>query len=166
MTIYNNVGKISSEVQQQQIQTDAKSESELVPLGIRLPLNRGTKSYESLFRMNTDIVSKVSNNYKTFLMTKKGELVCKPDFGLSIAEIFNRTDLEKKDLENIVMEEIESATSKYFPFIKLLDFESKLELVSLENTLKAEYNKIAIRYSVEGFEEKSITFEMMIRRSK
>lgn len=164
MTIYNNVGRISTEVQQQQIQIDIKGKSKIVPLGISLPLNRGTKSYETLFKMNTDIVSQVSNNYKNFLLTKKGELVCKPDFGVSISEIFNRTDLDKEDLENIVMEEISKATAKYFPFIKLLDFESKL--VSLDNTLDAEYNKIAIRYSIEGFEEKSITFEMMIRRSK
>jgi hypothetical protein len=163
MTNYNNVGKSSGEVQLLKIQNEHKQKNEVIPLGIRFPLSRGTKSYESLFKMNTDILSQVSNNYKTFLTTKKGEVVCKPDFGLSISEIYNRTDLENEDLENIIMKEIGAATNKYFPFIKLLDFESKL--VELENKKDAAYNKIIIRYSIEGFEDKSITFEMMLRRS-
>ena len=88
-----NTGQTLQEKNEKEL-LDLKSiKSDVLPLGIKMPLERGSKSYESLFKMNTNIFDQVSNNFKTFLMTKKGELLCKPNFGTILHEIYNKTDI-------------------------------------------------------------------------
>ena len=117
----------------------------------------------SLFKMPKSIKSQVSNNFQTFLLTKKGELLCKPDFGTSISSIYNRTDLTVDQIESIVMEEVNISVRKYFPFIQLLDFESKNITNNEEDNV--DFFKVVIRYSVEGFENEINSIELTIRRS-
>ena len=157
-----NSGIRNSELRQQERQ-ESGSLNENLPLGIKMPLQKGSESYESLFAMNKNLFAQVSNNYKTFLITKKGELLCKPDFGLTIYNIYNRTDLNFQEMEDIVMQEIKDSTAKYFPFIILKDFESKL--VESNNTNQPNYVAIEIRYTLEGFEENINTISLSVRRS-
>tara|TARA_Y100000992_G_scaffold213260_1_gene146875 strand:+ start:118 stop:618 length:501 start_codon:yes stop_codon:yes gene_type:complete len=158
-----NIGKTLQELSQEEKLDTMSISNDVLPLGIKMPLERGSKSYESLFKMNTSVFDQISNNFKTFLMTKKGELLCKPNFGTIFHEIYNKTDLEKDDIENIVMEEIEESTREFFPFINLLDFESK-EFTSNNND-DANYILITIRYSILGFEDRKNSLELRIRRS-
>jgi hypothetical protein len=161
-TNFINTGLNEKEIRQHQKQLfDVDNIAK--PIGIKMPITKGFKSNESLFEMNTDIISQVSNNYKTFLLTKKGELLCKPDFGLTINNIYNRTDLSQEDMENIVMQEISQSTKKYFPFIKLKDFESRI--VNSSDLSVPSYVKVSIGYVIEGFEDKTNIIELSIRRS-
>ena len=133
------------------------------PIGIKTPLEYGSASQDSLFKMNTDVLTQLSNNYKTFLLTKKGEVLCKPDFGLSLHDLFNKTNLELNEIEEIAMSEINESTKKYFPFIKLRSFESNL--IKNKNNLLPEYIKLNITYSIEDFEKIENSIGLVIRRS-
>jgi hypothetical protein len=157
-----NTGQTLQEKNEKELLDSKSIKSDILPLGIKMPLERGSKSYESLFKMNTNIFDQVSNNFKTFLMTKKGELLCKPNFGTILHEIYNKTDLELDDIENIVMEEIQSSVSEFFPFINLIDFESK-EVTN--NSNDANYMLVTIRYFIQGFENRKNSLELRIRRS-
>tara|TARA_Y100000589_G_scaffold234512_1_gene221910 strand:+ start:335 stop:835 length:501 start_codon:yes stop_codon:yes gene_type:complete len=158
-----NTGKTLQDRNEEENLNSSSAKSDILPLGIKMPLERGTRSYESLFKMNTNIFDQVSNNFKTFLMTKKGELLCKPNFGTILHEIYNKTDLEKDDIENIVMEEIQESTREFFPFINLIDFESKE--VTSNNNNDANYMLVTVRYSIQGFEDRKNSLELRIRRS-
>jgi len=163
MTIFKNTGKSIQEVESIKKNIEQSNSSEDLPLGIRMPLEKSFSPNETLFKMNKNIKSQVSNNFKTFLLTKKGELLCKPDFGTSISSIYNRTDLTVEQIESIVMEEVSISVRKYFPFIQLLDFESKNITNNEEDS--ADFFKVVIRYSIEGFENETNSIELTIRRS-
>lgn len=163
MTSFKNIGKSTQEVNQLKKNVERSLDKKMMPIGIKMPLEKGVRSYESLFKMNTSLQDQVSNNFKTFLLTKKGELLGKPDFGTNISGIYNRSDLEINQIEDIVMNDISTNTSKFFPFITLLDFESRE--ISNNNELDANYVKIAIRYNIQGFEDKINSIELTIRRS-
>ena len=163
MTTFKSIGKNLQEVDQIKKREENSLSSENLPVGIKMPLERGSKSYESLFKMNTDVIKQISNNYKTFLLTRKGELLCKPDFGTTISDIYNRTDLNNDQIEEIVMNDISDSTRKYFPFISLVDFESK-EIAS-NSKENANFTKVSIRYTITGFEENINSLELTIRRS-
>ena len=66
-----NTGQTLQEKNEKELLSSKSIKSDILPLGIKMPLERGSKSYESLFKMNTNIFDQVSNNFKTFLMTKK-----------------------------------------------------------------------------------------------
>lgn len=163
MTNFKNTGRNVQEEQRLNRNIFKSDRSDVLPIGIKMPLEKGQASYESLFKMSTNVRSQISNNYKTFLLTKKGELLCKPDFGTMITSIYNRTDLELEQMEEIVMDDISKGTKKYFPFISLIDFESKE--VTRENKIEANFIKISIRYAIEGFEADTNNIELTIRRS-
>ena len=60
------------------------------------------------------------------------------------------------------MEEIQSSVSEFFPFINLIDFESK-EVTN--NSNDANYMLVTIRYFIQGFENRKNSLELRIRRS-
>jgi len=135
------------------------------PLGIRLPLSKGRRVSEDLFSMNFEVQKQISNNYKFFLSTKKGELLCKPDFGLSIFNIYNSTGISLGEKEAIAMEDIKKNTKKYFPSIKLKDFQS--DLVPTDVSSEADLFLITITYTLDilGIEDIPNTIELLIKGS-
>lgn len=162
-----NSGKKEADVILENTQQNSQLNSFDIPIGIRLPLSKGKKSKESLFEMNFEIEKQISNNFKVFLSTKKGELLCNPEFGLPIFTLYNKTNLSLEDIENIVMKEIKEGTSKYFPSIELEDFESVLD--PLKNNDVPDLLKIRIGYrlklgSLESSRTKHIV-ELDIKRS-
>lgn len=160
---FKNVGKTIEDRFKDESLNKQKSESDVLPIGIQMPLQRGSSSSETLFKMNNNVFDQISNNLKVFLMTKKGELLSKPDFGTLLFELYNRTDLEKEDIENIAMQEINTGISKYFPFISLVDFES-FEIEE-DTSINANYFLIVIRYIIQGFEENINNIQLKIRRA-
>jgi len=160
---FKNNGKTIEKSRLEESAQNIEQEELEIPIGIALPLQKGIKKNEDLFKMNYDVFSQVSNNFKQFLMTKKGEVLCNPDYGTILSDIYNRTDLELEDIENIVMNDISEGVAKFFSFINLLDFSSKE--VNLNDTFEEDYVKVSIRYTVQGFEENVNTIELSIRRS-
>lgn len=163
MSLFNSTGRTASEIREEIVKQAEISSNQVIPLGIKMPIEKGVESYETLFKMNTDLFKQISNNYKMFLTTKKGELLCKPDFGTSITDAYNRTDLDIEDIENIVMDEISKSTEKYFPFIILRSFESKL--IGDNNENLPNYVQIEISYSIRDFESQNNVMILNIRRS-
>ena len=162
---YLNTGTKEKEDLQALSQARQLSLSSEKPLGIRLPLSKGRKASEDLFAMNFDVQKQISNNYKIFLTTKKGELLCNPDFGLTIFDTYNSNGISLEDKENIVMEDIKKNTKKYFPSIKLKDFQS--DLVPAKTSSDSDYFLITITYTLEilGIEDILHTIELAIKGS-
>lgn len=131
-----------------------------IPLGIKLPLERGTRSNETLFKMNFDEQSQISNNLKVLLMTRKGEVLGFPDFGTNLIEIYNRTDLD--NIEELAMSEIGSVVSQYTPSVSLEDFTS--EYVKSEN--QDSYYKLDITYSIPSDDSYTKTMTIKIKTSR
>ena len=118
-----------------------ENQTDNIPLGIKLPLEKGTKSNETLFKMNFNRSDQISNNLKVLLMTRKGEVLGLPDFGTNLIDIYNRGDLD--NIEELAMSEIGSAVRQYTPQVNLEDFTS--EFISSEN--QDNYYKLDITYS-------------------
>ena len=113
------------------------------PIGIKLPLELGKSYGESLFRMNFNIADQISQNLRSLLMTRKGERLCFSDFGTNLQKIFSLKNEE--NLEEIAMEEIRRSTSKFFPFVSLVNFISSE--VTNDNDQDKIY-KITIEYTI------------------
>lgn len=161
--MFKNAGKSVDDVRQEKASIDESKKTDAAPIGIQFPLRRGSKSYETLFKMNDNVFDQISNNLKVFIMTQKGELIGKPDFGTILHNIYNRTDLEKEDIENLAMQDLSAGISKYFPFVNLIDYES-FEVKENSN-VNADYVKLDIRYNIQGFEESVNRIQIKIRRS-
>ena len=160
---FKNIGKTIEDRFQEESLRKQTSAVDNFPIGIQMPLQRGSNSSETLFKMNNNVFDQISNNLKVFLMTKKGELLNKPDFGTLLFELYNRSDLEKQDIENIAMEEISRGIDKYFPFVSLVDFES-FEIEE-DSKINANYFLIEIRYIIQGFENNINSIQIKIRRA-
>jgi len=160
---FKNVGNnLEEKIQEINVNESIEKDS-LMPVGIQMPLRKGRGKNETLFKMNNNVFDQISNNLKVFLTTKKGELLGKPDFGTLLFNIYNRTDLDLTDIENIAMQEISEGISKYFPFVTLIDFETN-EIKS-DKTLNANYFNIDIRYTIQGFEDNMNIISLKVRRS-
>lgn len=106
--------------------SSSRLKNEKKPIGILLPLQKGNKKNESLFKMSFDLSEQILNNFRNFLMTKKGEMIGNPSFGTSLGNIINFTNLEKSDIEEFILEEINLGIRNYFtntlnntPFINI-----------------------------------------------
>ena len=160
---FKNIGKSLSETNQEEsLKREIESEN-YVPIGIEFPLVDGNYANEGLFKMNYDVLQQISNNLKLFLQTKKGELLGKPDFGTLLSSLYNRTDIEIEDVENIAMQEVSTCVNKYFPFINLIDFTSS-KIASDDVTSTVTYD-VRIRYSIENYKENISEIKLLIRRS-
>jgi phage baseplate assembly protein W len=95
------------------------------PLGIKTPLEKGSKLNETLFKMNYEIEDQINDNLKNLLMTKKGEKICFNDYGTRLHEIY-ASDKSMDQIYNDVMSDISIATSKYMPSISLVNYYSKI----------------------------------------
>lgn len=94
------------------------------PIGVKTPLERGTSSKESLFKMHFDISSQIKDNLKNLIMTQKGERLGFPDFGTNLRQIYSNNTLTKDQIVDIASKEIGSVVSKYMPSIRLEEFYS------------------------------------------
>ena len=70
-----NIGKTLQELSQEEKLDTMSISNDVLPLGIKMPLERGSKSYESLFKMNTSVFDQISNNFKFLLKTKASKVV-------------------------------------------------------------------------------------------
>lgn len=94
-----------------------------VPIGISTPLVQGNKDSETLFEMNYKIEDQILDNLKNLLMTKKGERLGFIDYGTDLWKIYN-SKLDKEEIFDYAMNEIQSTVNKYMPSINLSNFYS------------------------------------------
>lgn len=137
-----------------------ENQTDNIPLGIKLPLEKGIKSNETLFKMNFNRSDQIGNNLKVLLMTRKGEVLGFPEFGTNLIDIYNRGDLD--NIEDLAMSEIGSAVSQYTPQVSLEDFTS--EFITSDN--QDNYYKLDITYSTSEQDSfaKQITIKIKTSR--
>lgn len=99
-------------------------ESELLPLGFSLPLDINS-SGNGLFKMNTQLKDQLEDNFKTLVLTKPGERLGFPDYGVDLSDVLH--GLGQEDIDQLAMDRIRSAVEKYMPFIQLKGFSSEYE---------------------------------------
>jgi len=104
------------------------------PLGIKTPLERGSRKSESLFKMHFDISKQIEDNFKNLIMTQKGERLGFPSFGTQLKEIYSNNNFTEDEIAEIASKEIENAVSEFMPNISLLEFYSqRLDLSQVKN---------------------------------
>lgn len=94
------------------------------PIGIKTPLERGSREKETLFKMHFDISEQIKDNLKNLIMTQKGERLGFPDFGTNLRQIYSNNTLTKDEVADIASQEINEVVSKYMPSISLQEFYS------------------------------------------
>ena len=145
---FKNTGKSLEDFKKVKSFQEKLDKGKKKPIGILLPLEDSKKAGSSLFEMSYDLESQVKVNLKNLIITRKGEVVCKPDFGTSIIDLYNRTDLD--DMDDVIMSEISDAVSKYMPYVSLINFFSK----KIESTSENKAHMLfQIQYNVNQLNE-------------
>lgn len=118
-----------------------KNNQSLIPIGIKTPIKLGVRDNE-LFEMHYKVADQVRDNLKNLILTNHGERLIQYNFGANIRPIlFDYTNKENFDDE--VMLNINTAVTKYMPYVNLLDYDSK---VILEDGMSKV--RLLINYSV------------------
>jgi len=94
------------------------------PIGIKTPLELG-KTNDGIFKMHTDGVAQIHDNFRNLLLTNHGDRLGLYDFGANLAELSHELGAEMGDTEAI--KRIKKATAKYMPFIELDTFEPLID---------------------------------------
>lgn len=113
------------------------------PIGLKTPMRLGS---EDIFQMNKTIKDQIKDNFRNLLLTNHGERVGLFDFGGNLRELSLELSSEKLDDELLVR--INTATSKYMPYITLDRMQREIINFDNENVAKL---KIKIFYSVPFF---------------
>lgn len=96
-----------------------------IPVGIKTPLEIDSLGKE-IFALNYNIQDQVRDNLRNLLMTNHGERVCLYDFGANLQPLVSEY-VNKDDFDSEAMLRINTAISKYMPFITPLEFDSKVD---------------------------------------
>jgi phage baseplate assembly protein W len=115
----------------------------LTPIGIRTPLELDSYGKELLV-MNYKVPEQVKDNLKNLLLTNHGERVVQYDFGANISPLSAEYSA-KDDFDSEVMMRINTAISKYMPFVTPLEFDSVADRETNQYVGKVE---ITIIYAV------------------
>ena len=95
------------------------------PLGIKTPLEKGSKTGETLFKMHFDIKDQIRDNLKNLIMTQKGERLGFPDFGTNLRQIYSNASISNEEILDRASNQIKEVVSKYIPNIRLINFYSE-----------------------------------------
>lgn len=128
-------------------------ENEDLPLGFSLPLDINSFG-NGLFKMNTSLNDQIENNFKTLVLTRPGEKLGFPDYGVDLADIIH--GLGKEDIDQIAMDRIKSAVENYMPFVQLKGFSSKYDNSNENETIL----NILIIYKINDGAEKTLDLRL------
>jgi phage baseplate assembly protein W len=116
---FKNVGIKKFETENDLIQKSLK------PIGIKTPVEYG-KQGEGLFLMHYDLRNQIHDNLRNLILTNHGERLGIYDLGANLRPLL--TDFSNKDdFDGEAMIRINTAVSKYMPFVSLVGFESTPE---------------------------------------
>lgn len=166
--IFNNVGENIDEFRKKnknELNIFAKRNKKK-SIGIKLPLKKGTSVNESLFKTNYSIVDQIRDNLKFLLSVRKGEKLRDLNFGTNLQSLFNQTNKNDEEIEEIAIEEIRSAVDLYmnpavigernfFVILKTFSMEKKLNNLN-ENAVYT----LTVEYEVSGLSANDIEFLM------
>ena len=92
-----------------------------IPLGPLVPLQKGSKNKETLFKMHYDIKQNIKNNFANLIMTRKGEKFCDLDYGVDFKDLYTLMHSEEQEALNAAGREINEAISKFIPKINIVE---------------------------------------------
>ena len=125
------------------------------PIGIKTPLEKGSVSGETLFKMHFDLVEQVKDNLRNLIQTTKGERLGFPDFGTDLQQIFSDRSLTDEQIFEIAMNEIKDAVDKYMPTLSLVNFKTG-EIEKDSGTTSLSGNGVITRINKGTFSEARI----------
>lgn len=89
------------------------------PIGIKTPIELGDEG-DGLFKMHRNLADQVRDNLRNLIMTNHGERLNFYDFGANLIPLLSELASEDGDME--AMRRIQTAVSKYMPFVSLENF--------------------------------------------
>lgn len=134
---FKNVG-----IKKFQTESDVLQRS-LKPIGIKTPIEYGQQG-EGIFHMHYDLRDQIADNLRNLVLTNHGERLALYDFGADLRPLL--TEFSNKDnFDGEAMIRINTAVSKYMPYVTLVGFDSKPDY---ENNQFVGKISIIIVYSV------------------
>jgi phage baseplate assembly protein W len=92
------------------------------PIGVKTPLELD-RNTNSLFKMHTDIRAQIADNLRNLILTNWGERLGLFDFGANlrplVAEYTSKTSFDQEAALRI-----NTAVSRWMPFLEMLEYES------------------------------------------
>ena len=99
-------------------------EVQVRPIGVKTPVETGT-GRSGIFEMHFNVPDQLSDNLRNLILTNHGERLARPDYGANLRPLaFELTSRE--DWEAEAMERINTAVSKFMPFVDLETFSSEV----------------------------------------
>lgn len=148
----------SSGVRKDARQFTKKTVSQERPIGIKTPLEPG----DDLFKMHTNPIKQLSDNFRNLIMTNHGERLGMFRFGANLNSIVFEYSNSPK-FETIVGEIITEVTRKYIPSIAI----TGITAAFVDQTDKNEINKLGmakvrlrINYNIPKFKSPNLALEV------
>lgn len=130
-----------------------------LPIGIKTPVSFGENG-EGLFSMYTDIKNVVHDNLRNLLLTNFGDRVILYNFGANLMPLVSEYSA-KDDFDGEAKIRINTAVSKWMPFVSLVGFDSRPEFIDNRYTGRI---VILVVYSVPqlGITEKALEILLFV----
>lgn len=94
----------------------------VLPIGIKTPVESGTDGF-GIFAMHTDIKEQIADNLKNLVLTNWGERLGNYYFGANLRPLLADFS-HKENFDEEAMVRINTAITKYMPFVTPLAYES------------------------------------------
>jgi phage baseplate assembly protein W len=96
-----------------------------VPVGIKTPLELDDSGKE-IFALNYNVQDQIRDNLRNLVLTNHGERVCLYDFGADLRPLLSEWT-NQDDFDSEACLRINTAISKYMPFVTPLEFSSLVD---------------------------------------
>lgn len=116
--------------------------AESIPIGIRTPMRLGQGS-DGIFQMHFSLADQIRDNLRNLILTNHGERVAIYNFGANVQPL--TLELGSEIFDNELLLRINTAVSKFMPFVKLDRLEREID--NLDNEIVAKI-RLRIFYSV------------------
>lgn len=161
---YNNISFKNTGITIPEIKKSNRDAPDFIaefPIGIKLPLRKGTRKGETLFAMNFDIENQIKDNFKFLLTCRKNEMLMKPNYGTNLSVLFNSTNLNEEELNNLAKQEISIAVESFMNpvIVNNKRYFLNLKSYSIEedfNNNNENFYKLTIEYQISGYSRSDI----------
>lgn len=124
------------------------------PIGIRTPMRLGQGS-DGIFQMHFVLLDQVRDNFRNLLLTNRGERVAITDFGANLGPL--TLELGSETFDNELLLRINTAVSRFMPFIVLDRLEREIDNLDNEDVAKV---KIKVFYTVPALRAQNEAVEV------
>ena len=137
---FKSVGKTQTQNEEEKLTPTS------VPFGIKTPLQLGTT--DGILSMNYNLADQFADNLRNLLLTNWGERLGLYQFGANLRPLTTEF-VSQEDFDNEAIKRIQSAVSRWMPFIDLEDFSSTVDRIENRNIGIV---KITVTYNIPALE--------------